>query len=168
MPDAYSIEQAQTTCDAANLVLRDADPQDAEVLRIVVYLSKMSMEIALKAFLARAGMPAREIADMRHDLKKLLLAVGRCDVQLEVGGQQRWASASRVRARVVPDAPGAPDLTLGWVLEAESHGASRFPNEIRYADASTLKDVPVPALVAAAQALIDWVNNEGSTARLAR
>jgi hypothetical protein len=47
-------------------------------------------------------------------------------------------------------------LTVGWVIDAEDHEASRFPNGIRYAQPSEIKDYPPAAVVTAAYRLLEW------------
>src|SRR2546422_569827 len=136
--------------------------EDIEAHRVVAYISRLSMELSLKAFLERVGMPIEEIKKHWHDLRGLLAEVDRCEVEIEISsGTQRWVPATRIRS--VDIQFQGYSATLGVILEAEDHGASKYPNELRYG--ATPKDFPAEALARAAITLADWINQHWNAAR---
>jgi hypothetical protein len=109
----------------------EKDPWANDARRVTIYLARLSAELTLKALLERAGVPVPEIHALRHNLRGLLTALGRCDVDVEISpGVRRWVPASRVRAVSID--LGAVQLPIGVLLDAEDQGASKYPNEIRY------------------------------------
>lgn len=69
---------------------------DVEAHRVVAYISRLSMELSLKAFLERVGVPVAEIKRHWHDLRSLLAEVEACQVEIEISaGVKRWLPASR-------------------------------------------------------------------------
>jgi hypothetical protein len=109
----------------------DLVPLDAQ--RTVLYLSLLSTEITLKAMLERAGKPVPEIRVRSHRLAELLSDLGECEVEVEMTpGTKRYVSASRLRA--CPLKHGDGESTVGAVIDAESQGASTYPNQVRYGD----------------------------------
>ena len=107
------------------------DPENIEARRVVAYISRLSMELALKAFLERVGLPIEDIRKHWHDLRGLLKEVDKCWVEVELmPATQRWVPASRVRS-VEIQVQGYP-TTLGLIVDAEDHGASTLVSgEIR-------------------------------------
>lgn len=135
---------------------------DVEAHRVVAYISRLSMELSLKAFLERVGVPVAEVKRHWHDLRSLLAEVEACQVEIEISaGVKRWLPASRVRSVEVHFQ--GHQVTLGPILEAEDHGASQYPNELRYGN--TPKDFPAAALARAAVVLAEWVAEHWNEAR---
>jgi hypothetical protein len=135
---------------------------DVEAHRVVAYISRLSMELSLKAFLERVGLPVDQIRKHWHDLRSLLAEVEACEVEIETSsGAKRWMPASRIRS--VDVGFQGHSATLGLVLEAEDHGASKYPNELRYGDSP--KDFPAAALARAAMVLAEWVAEHSDAAR---
>lgn len=138
------------------------EPDDVETRRVVAYMSRLSMELSLKAFLEKVNVPVEEIKKHGHDLRSLLKEVGKCEVEIEISpGTRRWVPATRIRAIEVLFQGHPP--TLGVILAAEDHGASKYPNELRYGE--MLKDFPPEALSRASEALVGWVGEHSTTAR---
>jgi HEPN domain-containing protein len=152
MPE-YNIGFSEKLIEAAQVVSNNGkNAIDAQ--RTVLYLSLLSCEIALKAFLENAGVPIQEIAHYSHKLRSLLDAVCHCEIQEEiVAGQSMWVSASRVCAITVAIESGTS--TICTLLTLEQEGASRYPNEIRYGEA--IAHAPANAMLQAAEKIFEWV-----------
>jgi hypothetical protein len=120
------------------------------------------MELSLKAFLEHAGMPISEIRKHWHNLRALLAEVDQCEVEIEISaGVLKWLSASRLRAVNVEFL--GYSSSAGVILEAENHGASVYPNELRYG--TIPKDFPPEALAKGALAISKWVEVHLPSAR---
>ncbi len=146
MPE-YSLEFARSLLKAADgIPLGPTSTEDEQ--RAVLYLSLLSCEVTLKALLESAGHSIPYIRRLSHDLAALLREVGSCRVQN--GG--RWRSASGIRGLVANARFG--NATVGRLLEAEKHGASKYPNNIRYGD--LVKHFPASVMLDASKAVISW------------
>ena len=151
----YNIDFAKNLISAAKIVAEpENDSIDAQ--RTVLYLSLLSCEISLKAFLENAGVPISKIKNFSHNLGELLDAVCQHKVNENIVGVAcpMRVPASRVRAITI-NFDGA-ESTLGTLLSLEADGASRYPNEIRYGN--TIVHAPCEAMLQAAEKLWDWVN----------
>lgn len=133
------------------LVKQGLDTPDAR--RVVIYLSRLSMELSLKVLLERAGNSILEIKNRGHDLQALLSDVEYFDFEMEVADGQ-WHSGSEIRRLNVPY--GIHQIDMGAIIEAEKHGASKYPNEIRYGD--NVQDVAPEILAPASLILASWVH----------
>jgi len=146
---------------AQNTISIETD--DANMHRVVAYISRLSMELSLKSFLEQAGLPVNKIKKYWHDLSGLLSEVDKCEVEIEITpNTKKWVPASRVRRKEVNFL--SYSLALGVIIEAENHGASKYPNELRYGEMP--KDFPPQALVQAAHVLNSWAASHGTAARL--
>ena len=115
---------------AASVIADGLDERAAQ--RTVLYLSWLSAEISLKAMLEQAGKPTVDIRGRSHNLSQLLGDLDKCTVEAEVAsGVRRRVPASRLRSCVVKHA--VAESTVGKIIEAESQGASRYPN-FRYGE----------------------------------
>jgi hypothetical protein len=138
------------------------EPHDANARRVVAYVSRLSMELSLKSFLEQAGLPVKSIKKHWHDLNGLLSEVDKCEVEIEISPNNiKWVSASRVRSLEVKFLEMSS--VLGIIIEAENHGASKYPNELRYGEMPA--DFPPEALAQAAEVLNSWVKSHSSRAR---
>lgn len=138
------------------------EPENIEARRVVAYISRLSMELALKAFLERVGLPIEDIKKHSHDLRGLLKEVDKCEVEVDFSpGTMRWVPATRVRSVEIQFQ--GYSTTLGVIVEAEDHGASKYPNELRYGELP--KDFPPEALSRAAVTLVTWVGEHWNVAR---
>lgn len=139
----YDIAFGEKLAEVATSVVADG-LADVDAQRTVLYLSLLSTEISLKSMLEKAGKPVSEIRKRCHNISELLKDLGQCEVEVEVTpGTPRAVAASRLRARTVSH--GEAKVTVGAVIDAESTGASKYPNEVRYGD--LLRHYP-PAAVA--------------------
>lgn len=135
---------------------------DPESHRVVAYLSRLSIELALKSFLECAGLPISHIRAHSHRLRDLLAEIDKYEVEVEVvSGHKEWCRASRLRSVTVHFM--GYQVAAGNVIEAEDHGASIYPSELRYG--SQPRDFPAEALASAALKIADWVNSNASSAR---
>lgn len=128
----YDFEFGERLAETARMVLAEGivglDGQ-----RTVLYLSLLSTEITLKAMLERAGKPVTEIRARSHQLPKLLSDLCKCEVEVEIAtGIKRYMAASRIRAIQINH--GIAQTTLGAVIDAQNHGASTYPNQVRYGE----------------------------------
>lgn len=158
----YNIGFSEKLLDAARAV--EADGLDSiDAVRTVLYLSSLASEITLKALLEKAGKPVKGIMARRHNLNRLLLDIGECEIQEEVvNGSLSWVPATRVRSVTVDQR--FSDATVGKLLTGEEHGASKYPNELRYGD--HVKDYPPELKLKAASALVDWAVKHWNEIRL--
>lgn len=128
----YDIAFGERLAETARMVAAEG-LVELDAQRTVLYLSLLSTEIALKAMLERAGKPVAEIRDRSHRLAGLLFDLGQCQVEVEVApGTKRHVPASRIRA--IPLSYGSAQSTVGAVVDAESQGASTYPNQVRYGE----------------------------------
>lgn len=158
----YNIEFAEKLISAAKVVA-SSDSISVDAQRTVLYLSLLSCEISLKALLEKAGMPTREITALSHNLRGLLDAVCRCEVNETIVGvaQPMWVSAARVCAITIDF--GGTESTVGTLLSLEADGASRYPNQIRYG--STIVHAPCEAMLQAAEKILAWVGAHAAAVR---
>lgn len=163
MPE-YSPQLAARFAEVAGNMVSNG-LKDVEDHRVVAYISRLSMELSMKAVLERAGKPIDEIRPYSHRLGDLLAAVGECEIEKEItAGVKSWVRATDLRG-ITLDFHGHAG-TLGQVIEAEALGASRYPGELRYG--ATPKDFPAEIIAAAAAALAHWVARNADSVRLRR
>lgn len=131
MPE-YDIAFGEKLAEVANFVVADG-LSDLDAKRTVLYLSLLSTEISLKSMLEQAGKPVKEIRERTHKLTELLTDLGQCRVEVEVvPGTRKLVPASRLRSCSLDH--GEARTTVGTVIDAESQGASKYPNQVRYGD----------------------------------
>lgn len=154
MPE-YNLGFSEKLIDAARVVADEGlDSVDAK--RTVLYLSSLACEIALKSLLEKVVQPVKEIKAHGHDLSTLLKDVGECEIQEEiVNGSLSWVPATRLRAVTVDKRHG--NATVGTLLTAEEHGASKYPNEMRYGE--YLNHYPPELLFQTANTLVVWAHD---------
>ncbi len=128
----YDIAFGEKLAAVATSVIADGI-EELDAQRTVLYLSLLSTEISLKAMLEQAGKSVAEIRKRSHRLSELFTDLGRCEVEVEVTpGVSSWVSASRLRSCTLEH--GEARSTVGNVIDAESQGASQYPNQVRYGD----------------------------------
>lgn len=148
----YNLGLSQKLAETAEIVAIDG-LADFDAVQTVLYLSLLASEIALKALLEQAGQPVRQIRARSHNLKALLEDLGECQIRVEITpGQERWVSASRLRAVTVD--PNYGNATVGTLLEAEDAGASRYPNQLRYGE--SFRHYPPQVIVKMASEIVKW------------
>ena len=157
----YDLSFAQRFAEVAEATVARGI-EDVEGRRVVAYISRVSMELSLKAFLEHVGVPVSDIKKHWHNLRALLEQVDQCEVEIEISpGVLKWLSASRLRAVDVGFL--GYSATAGVILEAENQGASVYPNELRYG--AIPKDFPAEALAKGALAISNWVEIHWNSAR---
>lgn len=154
MPE-YSRGFSKNLLEAATII-KDNDLTDTEAKRTVLYLSLLSIEISLKAILEKAGISVGRLRSLSHSHKKLLKELEeKCEVEIEVTpGNLRWLSTTRIRSIAV--SADYKNATVGVLLEAETAGASMYPNKIRYG--STLEHYPPEIMLQTAIKISEWVD----------
>lgn len=124
----YDITFGEKLAEVANFVVADG-LADLDAKRTVLYLSLLSTEISLKAMLEQAGKPVAHT----HKLADFLTELGKCKIEVEVTPNNRmFVPATRLRACTLRH--GDVEVTVGTIIDAESQGASTYPNQIRYGD----------------------------------
>lgn len=158
----YNLDFSKKLIDAARVVLNDGiDSFDAQ--RTVLYLSLLSSEITLKALLEKAGMSIKEIKEHSHNIDSLMVSLGDCEVEEDIGTNVlKWVPASRLRSEVVSTDTGT--TTVGKFLSAESCGASKYPNQIRYGN--HLVHYPPETALEASAVILSYVRNHWDRVRL--
>jgi hypothetical protein len=137
--------------------------QDVEANHVALYAARLSIELALKSLLECACVPVPAIKSSRHDLAKLLNNVEQCEVKVLIAPDLwDWVSASRLRSIAISTEEGM--ASVAEIVEAESIGASRYPNELRYG--SSLVDFPSVAVAQAAEKVVDWAFEHKSSIRI--
>lgn len=161
MPE-YDIKFAQKLAEVASgLVKQGLDSPEAR--RTVTYLCRLSMEISLKSHLEKSGVKIEGLVKIRHNLSALLSEIEKH--QYKEKTSLTWQQVSNVRAIKVPY--DLSHILMGDVIDAqEKHQTSVYPNEIRYGDNSTVKDVIPEILAPAAILLASWViEHDGSVSK---
>lgn len=139
----YDIAFGERLAETARMVAGEG-LSEIDAQRTVLYLSLLSTEITLKAMLERAGMPVSAIRARSHRLAELLSDLGQCEIEIEIApGARRYVLASRLRA--IPLNHGSAQSTVGAVIDAENHGASTYPNQVRYGE--ILRHFPADVVV---------------------
>jgi HEPN domain-containing protein len=161
MPE-YNLGLSQKLAETAEIVAVDG-LGDFDAVQTVMYLSLLASEIALKALLEQAGQPVTQIRARSHNLKLLLEDLGRCQIQVEIAPDHvRWMSASSLRAVTVD--PNYGNATVGTLLEAESVGASTYPNQIRYGE--SFRHYPPQLIMKMALEIAKWAKQHWEDIRL--
>ena len=128
----YDIAFGEKLAEVAGFVVADG-LTELDAKRTVLYLSLLSTEISLKSMLEHAGRPVPEIRAQSHRLAHLLTDLSQCEIEVEVTPNNRmFVPATRLRACTLRH--GDAEVTVGAIIDAESQGASTYPNQIRYGD----------------------------------
>ncbi len=160
MPE-YDLSFARKLTETASLLAAQG-LTSLEARRVVLYLGLLATEIGIKAMLEQAGEPVAKIRKHSHNLRALTRELGKCEVDIELAaGVWKPVSAARIRAIEIGDASGA--VTVGKVLEAEAHGASTYPNQIRYGP--LLRHFPAEVVVRMATDVVAFAEKHWSTIR---
>lgn len=158
----YEIAFAEKLSQVAKHVIDDGI-EDVEAQRTVLYLSLLSVEIAFKAMLEKAGKPVAEIRARSHNLVKLLEDLDRCNIEVEiVPGQAQTVSASRIRAGTLRH--GGAETTIGEVINAPSGETSQYPNGVRYGD--QLRHYPPEVMAQMAAKVVTFARENCSGLRM--
>jgi len=161
MPE-YDLAFAAKLAELANEV-DEKTPWAYDARRVVIYLSRLSFEITLKALLEKAGKPLNEIRKRSHNLRQLLTDLDDCEVQIEVTpGTREWSSAACIRAVTID--LGLARVPIGDLIDAENRGVSKYPNQIRYGEAIT--EVDSTLLASAAILAAKWAKDNWRTIKM--
>lgn len=151
----YSVALAENLIRAGRFAL-ESSPEEPDAARAALYLGLLSCELVLKSLLEHAGVSLVAIRQCSHNLENLLKLFSSCTVDAEIAvSQTRRVPATRVRA------VGIAGTSIGYLLSAESRGASTYPNEVRYGEA--VVHFPASVVLDVADALVIWSRGEGST-----
>lgn len=131
----YSLEFGKRLIDAAKSFVTDDTANDEAGCAVLLYMSLLSCEITLKALLEKAGFAIKELKSRSHDLSGLLTDICFCELAGSGIGNSKPFPASRLLSQAV--IKNTANGTVGALLEAESLGASKYPNDIRYGDLIT-------------------------------
>ena len=153
MPE-FNLGFSEKLIEAAK-VIKNSHMKDLDGIRTVLYLSLLSIEISLKSIMEKAGISISKIKTLSHNHKKLLEELEiKCEIEVEIAtGTFRWLPCSRLRAVTVDTS--FSNATIGVLLQAETTGASSYPNQIRYG--SNLQHYPPEVMLEAAEKLLGWV-----------
>ena len=155
----YNIDFAERLIDAADSFFEKADVGN-EAARAVLYLSLLSCEISLKAVLESAGYTTKQLTARSHNINGLITEICRC----EIPGSQLGGFVSAAKLLSISPIHAVPGATVGKILDAESEGASKYPNEIRYGDLITHYDAA--HVLKCAKSVAEWSKaNMGSIRR---
>jgi len=123
----YNIDFAERLIVTARYA-RGEGTYDFEAAQVVTYLTQLSIELSLKAFLEKAGLPVKQIKGFSHRLEDLLTSVGKCEVRQEVtSGRLTYVPATGLRGIRVNGQNTVGDLIARLVSEG-----STYPDGIRY------------------------------------
>jgi hypothetical protein len=151
----YSVAVAENLIRAGRFTLEFA-PEGPDTSRTALYLGLLSCELSLKSLLENAGIPVATIRECSHSFEKLLALFSACTVKAEVtASQTRRVPATCIRG------VGPAGMTIGHILSAESRGASKYPNEVRYGE--TVIHVPAAVVIDVAEAIVTWSRGKGTT-----
>lgn len=157
----YKIQFGEKLAEVAAFVITDG-LSDLDAKRTVLYLSLLSIEISLKSMLEQAGKPISEIRARSHCLAELLKDLGQCEVEVEVtSSNHMYVPASRLRS--CPLRHGDAEVTIGAVIDAESQGASSYPNKVRYGN--VLIHYPPEIVAQAAVKIADFARQHWQSIR---
>ena len=159
----YDSNFACTLIGAARYVA-DNGVHSQEAARTVLYLSKLACEILLKSLLEKAGKPVPAIKKHRHSLSALRSDIAFCEIRKRITASPRlyWVRASHLFAQVVDKRYA--DATVGNMLEAENHGASKYPDRLRYGD--SFRDYHPVQWLRTAEVILEWANRYGGSIRV--
>lgn len=158
----YNLGFSEKLAEAAQFVVNDGLEDDG-ARQTILYLSRLSAEITLKALLEKAGVPIEKIRGRSHNLMNLLGDLSECEILKDIAPEvPYWVSASDIRGQTVDQRYG--NATVGALLEGEKAGASKYPNEIRYGEVQ--KDFPAELLCRMAQIIIEWAKLHWKTIRI--
>ena len=126
----YNIGFAERLIETCRFV-RGEGTYDFEAAQVIAYLSFLSIELSLKAFLEQAGVSIKEIKKYSHNIDKLLDAVGKYEVELDLQDMRlefkKFIPATRLR-----DTPVQGGKTVGELILKQVKEGSIYPNQIRY------------------------------------
>lgn len=158
---AYNIALSEKLVSAAEAVLQDSEG-DFDSSQAISYLSLLACEIAMKALLEQAGFQPKTIRNRSHNLSLLLKDFSDCEVPVLLTQEKtHWARATRIRGKSVQTGTLG---TVGKVLDGESSGASKYPNQIRYG--TQYSHFAPEVLIETAKQIIAWGREHWDSIRI--
>ena len=155
----YNIDFAERIIETARFA-RGNGKYDFAAAQVVSYLTQLSIELSLKAFLEQAGEPVASIKKCSHSLNDLLTAVSRCEIRIElVPNFHKFVPATRIRS-----IPVQWEQTVGGLISKLEHDCSKYPNEIRYG--TKFYGLPADTLIELAGAVNRFVKQHWESVRL--
>ena len=152
---AYNLGFAKQMNRAAELMTK-SNLTEFDEAQAVAYMNLVAIEVAMKAILEKAGWNPTHLRRRSHNLKKLLVDVCNTEIFEELApGRSRYTSAAKICSLPVTDTNGAKG-SVGQIIDSESRGASKYPNELRYGD--NFSHYSPTVLTAAAKAVIDFAD----------
>ncbi len=159
----YNFDMSTNLLDAAGYLQGKNTPPNSTTCQTVIYLSLESIEISLKALLEKAGYPVSDLKKLGHDVGRLFDLLCFCHAPDENG---RWRPPLRIRGEVIkykyPEAEASN--TVGELMERLGTEASKYPNDLRYANEFT--HFPAEIVIAMAQKVHDHCENHMAAIRL--
>ncbi len=157
----YNIGFAERLIEISRFARGD-DTYDFEAAQVVTYLTQLSVELSLKAFLEKAGVNLATIKKHSHRLEDLLSAVGQCEVRLEIVPDfPKYVSATRLRATQVQGLE-----TVGALITKLAREGSRYPDKIRYG--TGFWSLPADTLIELAGVVNRFVKQHWESVRLSQ
>lgn len=155
----YSVDFAERLIEAAEALVRSNTPEAKnDAARTIVYLSRLSCEISIKAALESAGFTIKDLKNHSHNFKELLKDISHC--RLEETPTEPARQASMLLA--VPVATTKNKSHVAVLLMSDE--PSRYPNEIRYG--SQVKDFCPLLLLDCARVVAKWVRQHSHRIRI--
>ncbi len=151
----YNLGFAKQMNRAAEL-MTSPGVNDFDEAQAIAYMNLVSIEVTLKAILEKAGWDVAYLRRRSHSLKGLLTDTCSTEILEEFSPSfSRYTSAARICSIKVTDANGAKGM-VGEIINSESRGASKYPNELRYGD--KFNHFSPTVLTSAAKAVIDFAD----------
>lgn len=157
----FNLGFSDKLAETARLVV-DEGGDSFNAAQTATYLSLLSCEIALKAMLERSGLSVSKIIKLSHNLEALLNEMSHCEVEVDIAnGRLKWVPAARIRSITIKSE--GSESTVGKLLTGETHGASKYPTQIRYG--CKYSHFPPDALVKTAYAVVDFAKEHWNKIR---
>jgi hypothetical protein len=146
----YSLEFSKRLIEAAECLKKENLTKGKEDAgRAVLYLSLLSCEISIKAFLEKAGYSVKKLKKDSHSFEKLFKKLCSCEFK-----RKKLGTAAKLLAKSPSPHPGAKSWTVGKILGFEKTTASKYPNQIRYG--KILKHYPAALMLECAVTVNAW------------
>lgn len=158
----YSLSFAKHLASIASRTAT-TDSSEPEAGRTILYLSLLSAEIALKAFLEQSGFTILAIRECSHSHQKILALMEQAEVMADVtSSESTWVAASRIRSVVVDER--FANATIGTLLTTSDMDSSVYPGEVRYGE--EVRHYPPMVMAALAETVVVWVEANINSARV--
>lgn len=162
----YSLDQAADLAQIAVGAIAEA-PDCGYRNRNTLYLSLLSIELALKAALEKAGMPASEIRQMNHRLYELhRVFVDRCSYQYLLGVDKPPQVGRGAALLDIVVTINGEYLTFGRLMHGTTwESFATYPAQLRYGDGDQ-DHFPAEVVAQMAAKLCEWLGKRFGTLSL--